>query len=282
MVAAQLHALAAAEPVARLGDDIEGVHDARVAIRRLRAGFRLLRGAFVDDLSAIREELRWLGGELGSVRDLDVLQDELARWIDAGPPSRGETLALVRATLDRERGGARSVMLAALDSERHDRLIEMLQALLVDGALSESAQKSGRAQAAPLLRKAHQRFASHARRITPESPDASWHELRIDGKRLRYAIEFFGPVLGRPADRAIGALKGVQDVLGEVHDASVAAERLAAIAAQPDATPQIAFALGEWSGTRTARANALRAEFPDLLARFSEDWRRLQVVLDKR
>ena len=173
-------------------------------------------------------------------------------------------------------------MLAALDSERHDRVLGRVRSLLVEGALSGAAAQSGQAVAARLLPATHRRFVSRARRISPTSPDAAWHELRIDGKRLRYALEFFAPVLGRSAERVIAALRRVQDVLGEVHDAAIAAERIAAMATRPDITPEAAFALGEWSATRTASANAMRAEFPRLLARLEVDWERLRLSPNKR
>jgi len=52
------------------------------------------------------------------------------------------------------------------------------------------------------------------------------HALRIEGKRLRYLLEFFSEVLGPGPAPAIEALVALQDHIGELHDADVAIGRL--------------------------------------------------------
>ena len=83
----RLQALLAHEPGTRTGQDIEDLHQMRVAVRRMRATLKaaqpLLDTAWADDL---RAELGWLGGALGPVRDLDVLLLRLHREI-AGLPT---------------------------------------------------------------------------------------------------------------------------------------------------------------------------------------------------
>ena len=277
-VATQLHALHQHEPAARLGEDPEGVHDLRVATRRLRAALAILGDAFAVDLDVPRAELRWIAAELGAVRDLDVLLAELDRW-EAGLPARREALAPLRVILHDQRDAARGEMLLALNLQRYAALLEDLRALLDESALAPGADDDGRATAAVVLRATHRKFRRAARRTTIGAPPEAWHKLRIRGKRLRYAIEFLAPVLGRPAERALTTLKRVQDLLGELQDAAVASTNLGEIVERGALPSQTAFAVGEWAGARSASAQTLRYQLPRLLDEFATDWRRLQAVL---
>ena len=70
--------LLAHDPGVRLGDDPEDVHQARVATRRMRSDLRTFRRVLDEDWDeSMRDELKWLGGLLGAVRDTDVLLDRL-------------------------------------------------------------------------------------------------------------------------------------------------------------------------------------------------------------
>ncbi len=73
----QLRDILANDPGTRLGRDPESLHDMRVAVRRSRALLRAGSKLYTDDVSALAEELRWLGERLGAVRDLDVLLERL-------------------------------------------------------------------------------------------------------------------------------------------------------------------------------------------------------------
>ena len=76
----QLRRMLRHEPGTRLGDDIEELHDMRVASRRLRAAIRLFRPFLPARFDRLGAELRWLGGVLGDVRDLDVQIEQLEEW----------------------------------------------------------------------------------------------------------------------------------------------------------------------------------------------------------
>jgi CHAD domain-containing protein len=139
----ELAALLTHEPAARLGDDSEGVHQMRVATRRMRAGLRLFRDALPPTWSAVRDEIRWLAGALGAVRDLDVQVEALEPWVrDAATTDPATTdpatndaaehaarLEVVRC-LEARRREARAALLAALDSPRFEALTHTLTDLL--------------------------------------------------------------------------------------------------------------------------------------------------------
>ena len=119
--------------------DPEFLHDLRVATRRARFALRLLAPWFGDErCQALREELRWIGGLLGTVRDLDVfvdrLEHDLARC-EADPAAVERLLRL----LHRRRDAARAELVPALESERTRAIVEGLRTLAPDAdALAES------------------------------------------------------------------------------------------------------------------------------------------------
>ncbi len=95
------------DPVVRLDVDSEGVHQARVATRRLRSDLRTFRQLVDPDFaSTVRDELGWLAAILGEVRDGDVLLERLRGRIDALPASEQAGGAAVLATLEQERNDA--------------------------------------------------------------------------------------------------------------------------------------------------------------------------------
>src|SRR3989442_12623505 len=79
--------LLAHEDAARSGDDAEAIHQARVAVRRFRAGLATLKPLLAEgSVTELRSELRWLGGVLGRVRDADVLLARLRAGVVEMPP----------------------------------------------------------------------------------------------------------------------------------------------------------------------------------------------------
>ncbi|MCO5066646.1 MAG: CHAD domain-containing protein [Rhizobiaceae bacterium] len=192
----------------------EALHQARVALRRLRSAFAIHRPIIGDaGSSRLNEELRWLANELGAARDLDVL---VAR---AGADG-------MRAALERARNAAYDEAEAALDSPRARALMLDLSEWLATGPLSESGDARDFAGAAL------DRFRSKVRkggRDLARLGDEARHEVRKDAKKLRYAAEFFAPLFTekrqrRRYARLIAELEQLQDRLGTLNDmASVAA-----------------------------------------------------------
>lgn len=224
---------------AREDVDPEYLHDLRVASRRLRSALRLFAAEFgTQRAESLRVELGWIARQLGSVRDVDVfivnLRDQARRLDDGG----AVTDVLVDA-LSRRRQPERSALEAALGSGRLRGLLRRLEAL----AGSPPPRTVGGvpvgtvAQRAPaLIKKAQKRVLKLGRAITPDSPAADLHRLRILFKRLRYACEFFREAFADPATGEdpladyIEAMVRFQDCLGEHQDAVVAIERIQGLA----------------------------------------------------
>ena len=243
-IAGGLCRLLAHEPGVRRGDDPEDVHQARVATRRLRSDLKTFAAAFSGDVAGLRDELAWLGGHLGAVRDADVL---LERRAAAGAPDA------VTAVLGAERDAARAELVAALDSARYRTLVGGLRGVEADDVSDRVLTKVVRRRWKQ-LKDAHSALGSH-----PE--DDALHELRIRAKRVRYAAEASSPVLGKPVARLAKALARLQDALGGLQDAAVAEAWLTRTA--QSAPSDVAFACGVLvARERDAREVARRA-WPD-------------------
>src|SRR5262249_19680453 len=132
-------ALVANEAGTRLGDDIEDLHDMRVASRRLRAAIALFQNVLPVEAAKLRPELAWVGQTIGAVRDLDVQLAQLDDWIRALPDEDREPLTQLRRLLVAERTEARTAMLQALDSARYARLVRRFGAMLRSRSGARSA-----------------------------------------------------------------------------------------------------------------------------------------------
>ena len=113
----------------RLGSDMEAVHQARVATRLIRSDLRTFRSLLEPTWDAqLRDELRWLGDELGAVRDLDVLGERLRAHTSMLPDEDAVTMRKLLDRLRAQRDEARAAMLSAMREDRYDVLLDRLVA----------------------------------------------------------------------------------------------------------------------------------------------------------
>lgn len=211
----------------RIGDDIEALHDFRVFMRRTRAGLRQMRRVYPKKLAKhFGKEFAWLGTYTGPARDLDVAIRDVE--VHSALLSEAELEGLIPLVehLDRLRGEAYRDLVAALDTERYARLVDGWRAFVNDPGADDA---SAPAASLPIIDVASSRIDRAFARIldgdeTPgaDTPAARLHRLRLDCKKLRYLLEFFGGLYdAEGAGAVIGALKGLQDTLGELNDLSV-------------------------------------------------------------
>ncbi|MGE0733786.1 MAG: CHAD domain-containing protein [Alphaproteobacteria bacterium] len=273
----------AAEPLVRhrrSSAAVDGVHDMRVSVRRLRAAFKIFRGVVPRELrKTFADEARWLGHALASARDWDVFIGEtlprLARSLEQATQREP-----IERTAARKRQVAYRIARAALDDPRYraikesfgDRLRDQLIALEPPhggGALNAQV----RSYAAQFLRKRGRKLRATASDITRLDVDAL-HELRLKIKELRYAMQFFRPIYGSErATRYLDALRDLQDALGAINDARVAAELV--VEALRDARPPldparsagIQASIERW---RQRRVKKQMARLPKLWRRFRD------------
>ncbi len=223
-------------------DANDGVHQMRVAARRLRSALRTFSPLF-DQLWAdgLREELAWIAGELGNVRDTEVLQRRLILHADSLPDSvRVDLVPFLVEFLDRRQDNARSSALAALRSDRHDHLIEDLVQATRDPQVTDEAFRPGSNVLIPPVKRSF-RVLKRAMNRLDDNP-ATWHAVRIKAKRTRYAVESLSPIFGKEYVRLGKLLSQLTEELGTHQDATVAQQQLADMA--DSASGNVAYGLG--------------------------------------
>jgi CHAD domain-containing protein len=237
--------LLAKEPGTRLGDDVEELHDMRVASRRLRAAVALFGGALPVEAERLRPELAWIGQTIGAVRDLDVQLVQLDEWVAAAPEPDKEPLGRLRGLLVSEREQARAAMLEALDSPRYERFVRRFGAML--RARTGTRTAPALAVAPDLVEGRHRALRKAMRRARRDGEPPSYHRVRIVGKRFRYALEFLADVYPGQTKQLVRRTVALQDTLGAFQDGTVATARLRELTAGHGAAlgAETVFAMGE-------------------------------------
>jgi inorganic triphosphatase YgiF len=235
VTSACLRHLVANQAAALEGVDPEGVHQMRVAARRMRSALAFFAPVVPErQRTALRDPLRWLAEELGPARDLDVFTLELLGPLAAARPD-DTGLARLLETAQARRADAQARAREALRSPRYPRLVLELGAWLArrswrEQPLSEtSAALFGAARpfTADRLERRHRKARRLGRRLAQATPEER-HRLRIRLKKLRYAAEFSAPLHpGRRAERYARRLARLQDTLGHLNDVVLAEARLA-------------------------------------------------------
>lgn len=246
---------------------VEAVHQARVALRRLRtlltlgARTAMLGGEPAALLALARAEMRRLNAALGPVREWDVFLGETLPAIAAALPQEAALRALAEAAR-RARTAARRRLIAAL-GEAGPRRLDMQLALLA-AAAPRIAPEAGIARAAAALARGHKRMQEAARAMDGGDA-ASLHRLRLAAKRQRYGAEALAALFSdKPARRAIRRLAALQNALGRINDAAV-------VSALLDALPQHARAGGLVAGFLAAQAAARRAALDGLWRKYRRE-----------
>jgi CHAD domain-containing protein len=225
------------EPGTRQGEDIEELHDMRVATRRMRSAFQVFE-AYLDleRLKPILKGLRRTGSCLGAVRDLDVFWEKTQRYLDALPAEEQHDLAPLQQAWQAERERMRERMLAYLDGDRYAEFTRRFAGLLETPDAWGPPPLTKKGEAVPHRLRHVVPMAVYERTADVLAYD-EWvtrphvalerlHRLRIAAKRLRYTLEFFEEVLAPQARDLIKEMKKLQDHLGDLQDAVVASELL--------------------------------------------------------
>ncbi|QBR91234.1 CHAD domain-containing protein [Nocardioides euryhalodurans] len=242
-------------------DDVhEGVHGARIACRRLRSALATFRPALDRKLTdPLREELRWLGGVLGEVRDPHVAHERLVGLLATEPAE--EVAGPVRRRLDTTYA-ARLVsgeeqLTGVLDSPRHLALLDHLDELVADPPWTPAAGRPAGEVLPRRVRRDWKRLHGRMAAVTGASDqDVALHDVRKAAKRLRYAAETLRPAWGDPARELADASRRLTDHLGERQDLLLVRADLTAMA---DAAEAAGEPSRTW-GALLAREDARRRE----------------------
>lgn len=261
------------ETGSRSGEDIEDVHDMRVAIRRMRSALRLLDGYFVPGVAhSWQRRLRTIGNKLGTVRDLDVMIDDLTQYLATVAETEQPALQSVIARLDKKRQNARQHLINFLDSKIYKSFVKEFNAFLKHNKQDNVYSSIGAVtpyQVRHVLSTLIYEHLSYVRAYDTILEDAEveiLHALRIEFKRLRYLVSFFAGVLGKSIESFGEELKKIQDHLGRLNDINVAHENLEAIRGWK---PEQAAAVQTYLATLQAEVPQLRDAFPAMWAHFN-------------
>ncbi|MCL2459133.1 MAG: CHAD domain-containing protein [Desulfobulbus sp.] len=210
--------------------DPEFLHDLRVAIRRTRSGLSLVKRVLPAPASdRFSRVFSRLGALTGPTRDLDVYLLAREDCLGRLPPFLRPGLEDFFAGLSRKRQVEQKKLAVVLQTKKNQAILAAWQQALKrrDRQPADLAGQPVRELAGRIILKRFKRVVRDGRALNAATPDAEVHRLRIQCKKLRYAMEFFGSLYPRQEmQNLIRHLKKLQDILGTFNDLSVQQEML--------------------------------------------------------
>jgi inorganic triphosphatase YgiF len=219
------------EEIVIAAQDPAALHQARVAMRRLRSAFTFFRPVIADQhFNELREEVRWFTNQLGEARNLDVLLKRVPHGKHAAAADRD-----LRRRLEAARQRAYTTLLEALASLRLRRLMLDLVGWIETGdwRSSEPARQWLAAFGRARLDKRWSKVKKGGRHLATLDTEPL-HSLRIEVKKLRYSVEFLASLETREEATTrrkafSAALEDVQEHLGELNDLETARDLLGSL-----------------------------------------------------
>lgn len=233
------------EPIAHLGEDIEGVHKMRVATRRIRSIYRILK-PYSPPIYYLQfpQYFRYTARVLGGVRDLDVFLQRIHQYIKKDLGGDASSLQGLLNFKQSELNNARYHLLSWLDSNEYQQMTLRFQLLLQQPtSMGHLYTKKSRVffsyqvnHELPLVLYQCYHAVRRYETVLNEQDIPTIHEMRVEAKRLRYTLDAFSAVLGDSGALLIAELKEFQEVLGDLNDMAVAIQLLnvAVDAVSPD------------------------------------------------
>ncbi|WP_448610848.1 CYTH and CHAD domain-containing protein [Geodermatophilus sp. URMC 60] len=265
-VARQLQALHDADLAVRT-EQPEGVHDLRVACRRLRSILAAFRPVLDrEHTDPLRTELQWVGAQLSGARDAEVALSHLRELVAAQPVELvlGPVAARLRQTEVKDHeSGARRVT-RTLTDRRYLQLLDALDALLAEPPVTELAAAPAPVQLAEAVRRTGKRLrraVDAARETEGAERHEHLHEVRKAAKRVRYTAEVAEAEFGEPATALIACTRQVQDLLGAAQDTVVTRDVAVRVGRAAFAAGENAWTYGRLHGLEEARAATAETEF---------------------
>ncbi len=290
----QIERLLTVEKAGPVPNDPAAIHDMRVATRRMRAAMPIFRAYERGGIErAVQHGVRDLTHALGAVRDLDVLIDHAQEFCAGLPPDQQADLDGLLTRWHADHDKAQHTLADLLDSADYRRLKKKLRAFVrsapqdaphFDGDTPQPYQV--RHVAGGAIWTQYEAVRAYEA-IMDEITIPQLHALRISGKYLRYTLEFFREVLPGDAGTLIRDVVEMQDQLGALHDAEVAAGFVRTYVAHAhgryskhEATP-VPAGLAAYLAEREHAAGTIHSEFALTWAHLtSPDWRtRLATAL---
>jgi CHAD domain-containing protein len=262
-LAEQREALSVAEEALRAGEP-EGLHDVRVAIRRIRSALATFRPVLERSVTdPLRDELRWVSVALGEARDVEVVIEHIELLLAAAEPvGLDDAVGGLRARLRLDLAAATDGVDETLASTRYAAVLDLLDAVAADPPLTAKADKGARKLARKRVEHDLDRVVARAVLVRATSDPAEQatrlHDVRKAAKRLRYAAEAAGPVADDRIREIEECAEASQDVIGLHHDATVTRTTLRHLALDVDNGEAAAFLLGHLDADEQRTLRGLR------------------------
>lgn len=261
------------EAGSRTGEDIEDVHQMRVATRRMRSAFRLLGEYYkVKPVRPYIRQIKKLARLLGRVRDLDVMICDLEQTCGTLDLEGQAGFNSIIEKLNKKRAQAREKLVAYLDSENYLDFVNGFAKFVTQNGKSavpieaEEVAPYQVRHVLPTLLHEHLSVVRAYENVLENAEDATLHALRIEFKRLRYATAYFKDVLGSSGGDFIDEIKTIQDHLGRFNDISVAIDRLRDLIEKEEITSE---SLNDYITRLEAEKIDLREKFAPVWTRFN-------------
>ncbi len=204
------------------GRDPEGVHQLRVALRRLRSAFSLFKGHLDASGERLNQEARLALKHLGAARDLDVFLSETLPPVLLGDETNPALRRLANRAEVKSRAAYREVRKLVSSPGFNAFLLDLLRAAEDGGSVMEDRETQLRPVAVRLLRRRHKKVLKAGRGFANLST-AERHEVRIALKKFRYACDYFQALFPKKGTQAyLRRLESLQNDLGWLNDARVA------------------------------------------------------------
>ena len=229
--------LLANQPAALAGDP-EGVHQVRVAVRRIRSALRLFSPHLEPHATRLFEDkLRQAGQTIGEARDWDVFCGEVLAQVSENPEAR-KSSEMMKAPAEARRAAAHKTGVRQLQDKSFRALVLGLAAW-IEGGREDSSQVGGDGLkrdigviAGNLLDRLDAKATKRGSAVRPDASAEELHPLRKSLKKVRYSVEFLESIFpAKKAKRFLSHLETLQDALGEINDAAMAARLAEGLAA---------------------------------------------------
>jgi len=219
--------------------DVDGVHDSRTTLRRIREGMVVMGETVFDRelVGRLGDDLHGIERVLGPTRDDDVLLADLDEWIlHRGRGARNDLAPLHDHLCKTRRGHARRLA-QELDRGRTRRAVRRVRRFVCGPERAVVPPPGNPARQPPTLVRhfvadetwrAYEEVLAYDTRLPADADVDVIHKVRSSCRRLRYLLELFDGALPRGAEDIVDALRALQDRLGELHDHAVAVQRIEA------------------------------------------------------
>ena len=213
----------------RRADDIEAVHQMRVATRRLRAAFTLFAECLPNKRGAEwQREIKRITQALGAARDTDVQFDWLRKFLArASDPAWQPGINRLLLRLYQQRQALQLKVVEALDrltaSHTLDDLGTLLRDQVVQARLNNIDPYATEVylRAAAAIRLQLEQFLAYSVCVYQPEHSAELHAMRIAAKHLRYTLEIFAELYKDTLKQPLKVVKEMQELLGDLHDSDV-------------------------------------------------------------